>query len=41
MSYVHELNKAMHDKGRFDAVVARLAVSLVPLPYSRNMPVRP
>jgi hypothetical protein len=25
MSYVHELNKAMHDKGRFDVVVARLA----------------
>ena len=25
MNYVHELNKAMHDNARFDAVVARLA----------------
>ena len=25
MNYVYELNKAMHDNARFDAVVARLA----------------
>jgi hypothetical protein len=27
MNYVHELNRAMHDNARFDAVVARLAAN--------------
>jgi hypothetical protein len=36
MNYVHELNRAMHDNARFDAVVARLAADQSVLRCARS-----